>query len=98
MTGTERSATEVIARKIRGGGDPDILAVEILHVLRGLGWRPTEARPLPEWKRATGTGKAPDEAARAELDEALRRCAVSPTRVHPAEPPAVPVRHETGAA
>jgi hypothetical protein len=44
VTDSDRATAEAIARKIREGTDPDVIAVEIIAVIRGRGWRPTEAR------------------------------------------------------
>lgn len=65
MTDTDRAAAEAIARKIREDGDPDVIAVEIIAVIRGRGWRPTEARPAPDWKpfRNPAAGKAAERGA-----------------------------------
>ena len=51
MNGT---AAEAVARHLRGlnlqDADPDVAALEILQILRGHGWRPTQAQPAPAWK------------------------------------------------
>lgn len=74
MTDADRRAAEAIARKLREGGDPDVTATELVALIRGIGWRPTEARPLPAWQRPAGTGKPPTDGylqARARLEEHL---------------------------
>lgn len=45
------AATHAIARILRNppSPDPDITAAHILTALRGQGWRPTNAVPLPPW-------------------------------------------------
>jgi len=46
-------AAKAVARHLRGlnlqGADPNVVALEILQVLRGHGWRPTQAQP-PAWQ------------------------------------------------
>ena len=47
MTDTDRQAAEAITRKLRdrgAGNGADALALEIIVLMRGFGWRPTEAR------------------------------------------------------
>ena len=39
--------------------DEDITARHILTALRGLGWRPTEAQPAPDWKQRDVTPADP---------------------------------------
>jgi hypothetical protein len=72
---TER-AIDALAYRLRRRGDADIevVAREFMVELRARGWRPTEARPLPEWRRPAGSGAEPNEdwqRARAELDARL---------------------------
>ena len=47
-----------IARHLRShvhGADPDVLAMEILAIVRGHGWRPTNVVPLPpQWQSPPG--------------------------------------------
>jgi len=53
---TEHEATaavEAIARQLRDrepGTDNEVFAREIIVMLQGRGWRPTEARRPPHWK------------------------------------------------
>jgi hypothetical protein len=83
VTDADRRAAEAIARKLREHGcvalcgdapDCDVLALELVALLRGIGWRPTAARPLPAWHRPAGTGIPPTDGylqARARLEEHL---------------------------
>ena len=53
MTGTETSrAVAAVARILRAppSSDPDVTAAHIVAALRGHGWRPTNAVPLPPWQ------------------------------------------------
>ena len=48
------AAAEAITRQLRDrdpGTDDEVLAREIIVMLRGRGWRPTEARRPPHWKQ-----------------------------------------------
>jgi hypothetical protein len=74
-TDTER-AIDALAYRLRNRGDADIevVAREFMVELRARGWRPTEARVLPEWRHPAGSGTEPNEdwqRARAELEEKL---------------------------
>jgi hypothetical protein len=47
VTDTDRQAAEAIVRKLQehgAGARADALALEIIVLMRGFGWRPTEAR------------------------------------------------------
>lgn len=49
---------------IRAGhdiADPEPFALEFMTALTGNGWRPTEARPTPEWRRPAGAGRPPTD-------------------------------------
>jgi len=50
----------VFRLKNRGDADDEPFAAEFIAALRGRGWRPTEARPGPDWRRASGDAKVPD--------------------------------------
>lgn len=72
---------------MRNGGeyaDPDPFALDFITAMLGNGWRHLEAlakpKPAPAGESRTGSGKHAEL-----LAEARTRCAVSPTRVHPAE-------------
>jgi hypothetical protein len=90
VTGIRERAVDELERRIRHGeeaaADPRVTASECLLALEGLGYRPTEARPAADW-RIRQTGADPSDETRAALEAAKARCAVSPTRVHSAEPP-----------
>jgi hypothetical protein len=55
MTGHEATAAaEAITRQLRDrdpGTDDEVLAREIIVMLQGRGWRPTEAKRPPHWKQ-----------------------------------------------
>lgn len=58
-----------------GVSDPAIGAVEIIHMVRGHGWRPIPAlQPPPE---PTSTDPVSRPTARPEVAEALARCAAA---------------------
>jgi hypothetical protein len=72
---------------IRNGeeyADAEPFSLEFMTAMLGNGWRHREAlakpRPAPAGESRTGSSKSADL-----LAEARARCAVSPTRVHPAE-------------
>jgi hypothetical protein len=76
-------ALELLERHIgngrQDGADPAVTARECLLAMEGLGYRPTEARPAPDWKlRSTGGG--PSEETRAELEAAKQRAAEATAR------------------
>jgi len=51
--GESSAAAAAVAYRLRTrdpGADDDTLAAEIIAILTGRGWRPTEARPAPDWK------------------------------------------------
>ncbi len=51
MTGDQRALNAVTQLLTRAGcPHPDVTATEILTVLRGHGWRPTNAQPPPPWQ------------------------------------------------
>ena len=48
------AAVEAITRRLRDrepGTDDEVLAREIIVMLQGRGWRPTEAKVPPHWKQ-----------------------------------------------
>jgi hypothetical protein len=47
--------------------DAEVFAREYVTALRGHGWRPTEAKPPPAWRRPAGTGSQPPADMLAEL-------------------------------
>jgi hypothetical protein len=56
------------------GTDDEVFALEFITALRARGWRPTEARALPAWRRPAGHGVEPTGdylAARQALDARL---------------------------
>jgi hypothetical protein len=71
------AAVDALVYRLRNrepGTDDEPFAQEFITALRARGWRPTEARPLPEWRRPAGSGAEPNEdwqRARAELGEKL---------------------------
>ena len=75
MANLDHAAAVAIAGRLREGGDPDVIALEIMTLIRGLGYRPTEARPAPTWRRppgSCGTGPTSEyQRARARLEERL---------------------------
>lgn len=50
----------VFRLKNRGDSDDEPFAAEFIAALRGRGWRPTEARAAPDWRRAPGDARVPD--------------------------------------
>ena len=47
------AAADAITRRLRDrepGTDDEVFAREIIVMLQGRGWRPTEAKPPPHWK------------------------------------------------
>ena len=53
-------AVTLVSRRLRDrepGADDEWVAREILAALRGLGWRPTTARPGVDWHRASGSAR-----------------------------------------
>jgi hypothetical protein len=86
MTVRDR-ALEVLTRIITANESVDhgFTARECLVALEGLGYRPVEAlAPPPAWK-LRGTGSAPSENVRAELEAAKQRAAEATARFLEAE-------------
>ena len=85
MTDRDR-AVEALTRIILAneGADPGCTARECLVALEGLGYRPTEARPAPDWKLRT-PGPRLSEETRAELEAAKQRAAAAAARFSDAE-------------
>lgn len=79
MTDTDRetqAAINALVYRLRNRGDADDepFAAEFITALRQRGWRPTEAKPLPAWKRPAGNSTAPNDEwrrRRAELEAHL---------------------------
>ena len=49
------AAVEAVARQLRDrdpGTDNEVFAREIIVMLQGRGWRPTEAKRPPHWKQS----------------------------------------------
>jgi hypothetical protein len=69
----DAAAVDALVYRLRNrepGTDDEPFAQEFITALRARGWRPTEARVLPEWRRPAGSGTEPNEdwqRARAEL-------------------------------
>ena len=51
MTDHTDRAVAAITRTLHQGGDPTWTAHAILTALRGLGWRPTNIEPPPDWQQ-----------------------------------------------
>jgi hypothetical protein len=75
-----RSAVDALAQRLRNRDhaddqdDPHVFALEFITALRARGWRPTEARVMPAWRRPAGHGTDPTGdylAARQALDARL---------------------------
>lgn len=82
-------ALELLTRIITGNedADPGCTARECLVALEGLGYRPTEARPVADWRRH-GDGSGPTDEwrqARAELERRRTEIAEGIARFN--EPP-----------
>lgn len=60
---TARAVAALVHRlKNRGDADDEFIAREFMMALRGQGWRPTNARTGPDWRRRSGDGsRIPDE-------------------------------------
>lgn len=88
---SDPEARDLIARTIRDrpGADADLLALDILHILRGHGWRPTAARVEP-WQRSDGPAADPervrDHAAEARAALAGRVASLEAERLRPVPP------------
>ena len=72
------SAVAAIARILRTppSPDPDVTAAHILTALRGQGWRPTNAIPLPQWQPGRQGPPLPEDrmhAIAARAREAIRK-------------------------
>jgi hypothetical protein len=71
------AAVEALTHRLRNrdpGTDDEVFALEFITALRARGWRPTEARALPAWRRPAGHGVEPTGdylAARQALDARL---------------------------
>jgi hypothetical protein len=71
-----RSAIEALTRRLRNrepGTDDEVFALEFITALRARGWRPTEARVMPAWKRPAGSGTPATEEYRRIRHEAAAR-------------------------
>ena len=75
MTDRETTAAiDALAHRLRNrdpGTDDEVFALEFITALRARGWRPTEARPAPDWKLPARHGTEPTDdylAARAALN------------------------------
>lgn len=71
---TERAIAALVYRmKTRGDADIEPVAREFMAELRARGWRPTEARVLPNWRPVGMRAEPPAEwyEARAALEEKL---------------------------
>jgi hypothetical protein len=57
----KRRAIDALVHRLRNKGDADDepFAAEFIAALWGQGWRPTLAKPLPDW-HYRGHGEAPD--------------------------------------
>jgi len=58
-----RAAIDALVHRLRNKGDADDepFAAEFIAALRGRGWRPTMARPSPDWRQARGSdARVPD--------------------------------------
>lgn len=71
----DRDAAQAVARLLQREPDssPEVLGVEIVMTLRGLGWRPTEAGPAPGWQH----GGASDEVKRMAIETLKQACAAA---------------------
>jgi hypothetical protein len=71
MTDREtRSAIDALVHRLRNrdpGTDDEVFALEFITALRARGWRPTEARAAPAWRRPRGTGAPPPAEVLADL-------------------------------
>jgi hypothetical protein len=78
MADLDRPLAAAIARKLRdcGTANPDVVAVEIIAIVRGQGWRPVSVLPLPDWK-APRTGGPPDPASPGGAEYAAARAALT---------------------
>ena len=56
-----RAAIDALVHRLKNRGDADDepFAAEFIAALKGRGWRPTNARPLPDWHYRKG-GTPPD--------------------------------------
>ena len=65
-----RAAIAAVTRLLRDRDpttDNEVLALTVVQALIGRGWRPTEAKPPPAWKRPAGTGSQPPAGVLAKL-------------------------------
>lgn len=58
-----RAAVKALVHRLQNHGDTDLsgadaepFAVEFMTALKGRGWRPTPARPSPDWRQQGGHG------------------------------------------
>ena len=90
MSDTRGHALELLERHIsngrQDGADPAVTARECMVALEGLGYRPTAARPIADWK-LRAAGPAMSEETRAEVEALKQRSAEAAAEQRKHDPP-----------
>jgi hypothetical protein len=90
MTETRERALELLERHIsngrQDGTDPAVTALECMVALEGLGYRPTAAKPIADWK-LRAAGPAMSEETRAEVEALKQRSAEAAAEQRRNDPP-----------
>jgi hypothetical protein len=90
-----RAAVDALVWRLKNRDKDDdndeLFAVEFITALKGHGWRPTLARPSPDWRRTGGGGGLPSGENPGGADYLARKAAIlaraAPVGADPGEPP-----------